>query len=435
MHPPHRVHLPSGRSVALEVRGDVERRGPRARAKGAPLFSELLELLSADVALVDGGATVDPTTLPLRDFHVLRAIATRLGWLAEEAVDIACRNCGAAFSVSPCASLELGPFVHGELHDEELDATLDLSVPHAIPTIRLPSGGSASEATLGDVTVGEAAPMHRALRRRRLAIGDRFVRAMGLVSLGSEREPRRIADALSRCSEAAWDGIGDLFLQAHYLPRLCAVTFCPKCGARNDVDAPYLREFEPSAQPRESFESGESNDATFPDFDRFDEHARALFARATGDDDGAQSRQPVAVRLVVDGRIPACDDGGEPLLGAYVPPGGDPNAPVGAAEITVYYRTFRAMWAEEGAYDWKAELSETIEHELEHHAGWLVGHDPMDEAEHQEIARERVRRAGRTQVVRGELAALGADFGGFLARTWPIWLIVAIVAFAIIAFR
>jgi hypothetical protein len=92
------------------------------------------------------------------------------------------------------------------------------------------------------------------------------------------------------------------------------------------------------------------------------------------------------------------------------------------------------MWTEEGAYDWKAELRETIEHELEHHAGWRVGHDPMDEEEHEEIARERARLVGRTQVVRGELAALGADFGGFLARTWPIWLIVAIGALAIIAF-
>jgi hypothetical protein len=433
MRPPHRVHLPSGRSVALEVRGEVEQGGPRARAKSAPLFSELLDLLAGDVALVERGATIDPMTLPLRDFHVLRAIATRLGWLAEEPVEIDCRNCGATFSMSPCASLELGPFVHGELHDGELDSTLDLSVPHPIPIVRLPAGGNASEATLRDLTVEEAVPLHRALRRRRLAIGDGFVRAMGLVSLGPERDFRRIADALSRCSEAAWGAVGDLFLQAHYLPRLCAVTLCPKCGARNDVDAPYLREFEPSAQPRESRESGESNDATFPDFNRFDEHARALFARVAGDD-GAPSRQAVAVRLVVDGEIPACDDGGEPLLGAYVPPGGDPSAPVGAAEVAVYYRTFRAMWTEEGPYDWKAELEETIEHELEHHAGWRVGYDPMDEAEHEEIARERVRLTGRTQAVRGELTALGADFGGFLARTWPIWLIVAIGAFAIIAF-
>jgi hypothetical protein len=433
MRPPHRVHLPSGRSVALEFRGvtgDGEHLGARARAKGAPLFSELLDLLAGDVALVERGATVDPVTLPLRDFHVLRAVATRLGWLAEDPVEIACRNCAAVFAVSPCASLELGPFVHGELHDDELDATLDLSVPHAIPRIRLPSGKDASDATLRDVTVGEASPMHRALRRRRLAIGDRFVGAMGLVSLGPERDPQRIADALSRCSEDAWSAIGDLFLQAHYLPRLCAVTLCPKCGARNDVDAPYLREFEASAEPRESLESEESNEATFPDFEKFDEHSRAVFARFSRDD----AAQPIPVRLAVDAEVPACDDGGEPLLGAYVPPGGDPSAPVGAAEITVYYRTFRAMWTEDGPYDWRAELEETIEHELEHHAGWRVGHDPMDEAEHEEIARERVRLVGRTQAVRGELAALGADVGDFLARTWPIWLIVAIGALAIIAY-
>jgi hypothetical protein len=389
-----------------------------------------LDLLGSDVALVEGGATVDPMTLPLRDFHTLRAIATRLGWLAEEPVEIGCRNCGAVVTVSPCASLELGPFLHGELHDDELDATLDLSVPHSIPRIRLPSGGHASEATLRDVTVGEASPLHRALRRRRLAIGDRFVRAMGLVSLGSERDPRRIAEALSRCSEDAWSAIGDLFLQAHYPPRLCGVTLCPECGARNDVDAPYLREFEATTGPRETTLSGESNDANFPDFDRFDEHSRGVFARLAGGDEA----RGVPVRLVVDAEVPACDDGGEPLLGAYVPPGGEPSAPVGAAEVSVYYRTFRAMWTEDGPYDWKGELEETIEHELEHHAGWRVGHDPMDEAEHAEIARERVRLVGRTQAVRGELASLGADIGDFLARTWPIWLIVAMGALAIIAF-
>ena len=55
-----------------------------------------------------------------------------------------------------------------------------------------------------------------------------------------------IAEALARCSDAAWVAIGDLFLRAHYAPRLASVAICPKCGARNDVDAPYEREFEPA---------------------------------------------------------------------------------------------------------------------------------------------------------------------------------------------
>ena len=56
-------------------------------------------------------------------------------------------------------------------------------------------------------------------------------------SLPDER--RRIADALARCPDEAWSAIGDLFLQAHYPPRLSSLVLCPKCGARNDVDAPY----------------------------------------------------------------------------------------------------------------------------------------------------------------------------------------------------
>ena len=428
MRPPQRLHLPSGRIVALQVRGPAAP-AARARARGTPLFSELSDLTANDISITESGATLDLATLPLRDFHVLRAVATRLGWLAEEAVEIACRNCGDVIALSPCKSLELGPFVHGELHDPDLDATLEFSVAHRIPAIRLSTGGVAREATLRDVSAGEAAPLHRALRRRRLAITDRFVRAMGLESLGSERDAHRIADALARCSDDAWSALGDLFLQAHYLPRLCAIAICPKCGARNDVDAPVQREFEPCIPGPDAVDDGGSNGPTFPDFDSFDQRARALFdERAHRAGDAA-----AAVRLVVDGAVPACDDGGEPLLGAYVPPGGDPSAPVGAAEVAIYYRTFRAMWTEEGPYDWQAELGETIEHELEHHAGWRTGHDPMDDAEHEEIAREHARRVGRTQTVRGSLAALGADLAEFFARTWLIWLIVAIAAVAIIA--
>jgi hypothetical protein len=193
------------------------------------------------------------------------------------------------------------------------------------------------------------------------------------------------------------------------------------------VDAPYEREFEPTNQPPVSGESDQSNGTTFPDFDRFDDRARALFEHHAGD-------MAAVVRLVVDEGVPACDDGGEPLLGAYLPPGGDPGAPVGSAEITVYYRSFAAMWDEGGSYDWEAELDETIEHELEHHAGWRVGHDPMDDDERAEIVRERVRRVGRAAAVQGGLAGLGADVGDFLARTWPIWLIVAAATAAIIAF-
>jgi hypothetical protein len=414
--PLKRVHLPSGLVLTLEAKPALT---PRARTPGAPLFSELVELVAGgDLVLRSDAAVADVRSLELRDFHTLRAIATRLGWLAEEPVEIACRNCGEGMVHSPCAALELGPYVDGELDDPELDGTLDLSRAHPIPPIRLKGEGVAREVALRSTTAGEAALLHRALRRRRLVLSDRVVTAMGVAALGEERDPRILADALARCSDDAWGALGDLFLAAHYPRRLASIAICPRCSARNDVDAPYERELEPSRP------TVQSNAEVFPDFDAFDGRARAAFERIAG-------ALATEVRLVVDAGVPACDDGGEPLLGGYVPPGGDATAPVGVGEITLYYRTFRAMWEEDGPYDWGAEVDETIEHELEHHDGWRVGHDPMDDDERAEIARERARVVGRRAAMRESVGALGSDVGGFLARTWPIWLIVAAATVAI----
>jgi hypothetical protein len=423
MRPPKRVHLPSGRVLALEPRSGLQ---PRARAPRAPVFSEMVELAaSGDLVLRDRDGAVEVAGLELRDFHALRALATAAGWLVEEPVEVVCRNCRQLLRHHPCAALALGPFADGELDDPELDRTLDLAATHPVPPVALGGGRTAGSIKLRALTVASAAPLHRALRRRRLQVSDRVVRAMGVEALGAERDPRRIADALARCSDEAWGAIGDLFLEAHYPPRLCSIAVCGACGARNDVDAPYEREFEPSGSARAS------NAELFPDFDAFDARARAAFERAGPAHDRPQGG--CAVRLVVDGGVPACDDGGDPLLGAYVPPGGDPSAPVGAAEVTVYYRTFRAMWEEDGPYDWEAEIEETVAHELEHHAGWLVGSDPMDDDERAEIERERERVLGRA-AARGPAASAGAllaDVQGFLARTWPIWLIVAVATIAV----
>jgi hypothetical protein len=419
VRPPKRVHLPSGLAVALEAK---EALSPRGRVRGAPLFSELVELVSSgDVTLGTGQEPVDVLSLELRDFHALRAVATRLGWLAEEAVEIGCRNCGEVFAHPPCATLQLGPFVDGELDDPELDATLDLAAAHPIPTVRLRGGGAAQEVKLRAVTAREAAPLHRALRRRRLVITDRVVRALGIEALGPLRAPRAIAEVLSTCPDDAWSAIGDLFLEAHYPPRLSSVALCPKCGARNDVDAPYERELEPS---RPTPPAPQSNAEVFPDLATFSAFARDAFDRLAGD----FTRE---VRLAIDSRVPACDDGGEPLMGAYVPPGGDVSARVGTGEITLYYRTFRAMWDEEGLYDWRSEVDETIEHELDHHDGWRVGHDPMDDEERDEIAREHARLVGRKTAARASVGALGVDIAGFMARTWLIWLIVVGVTVAV----
>jgi hypothetical protein len=190
------------------------------------------------------------------------------------------------------------------------------------------------------------------------------------------------------------------------------------------VDAPYEREFAVWQGPPPH---AQSNAGSFPDFELYGERARLIFEELT---EGAA--QGDGVRLVVEAGVAACDDGGEPLLGSYLPPGGEPGAPVGAAEITVYYRTFRAIWDEDGLYDWEEELRETIGHELEHHAGWRVGYDSMDDDERSEIVRERVRLVGRSASAHESLATFGADVRGFVARTWPIWLIVVAVSLAMI---
>jgi hypothetical protein len=411
---------------------------PAAPAPSAPLFSELVDAaargeLSVRCVRVAGGEResreIDVLTLELRDFHTLRGIATRLGCLAEQPVEIACRNCGKQFAHAPCSALELGPYVDGELDDPELDETLDLASRHLVPPVLLDRGRTAADIELRGITAREAIPLHRALQRKKLIVSPRVVAAMGVVALGPERDPRRIADALGRCSDDAWGAIADLFLRAHYPARLASAARCPHCGARNDVDAPYDREFEPCPLPPPrpasvATREEASNAEVFPDFDAFAVHARDAFARIAGDRIGQ-------VRLVVDRGVPACDDGGEPLLGAYVPPGGDASAPVGAADVTLYYRTFGAVWNEEGAYDWAAEIDETLEHELEHHEGWRVGHDPMDDEERAEIAREHGVRVGRRASMRASTSALVRDIGHFLALSWPIWLIVAAATVAI----
>jgi hypothetical protein len=413
---PLRLQLPSHRVIVMRGREGLG--VARTRRRAAPLFSEMVELVtSGDVDLTSDGRTLRVLDLELRDFHALRAIATRVGWLEEDSVEITCRNCDAPISHKPCAALELGPFIDSELDDDELDSTLDLSLPHPIPPVEI-AGGRASDVSFTQVAVAAATPLHRALRSKRLRLSPRIVRAMGIASLGSERAPDRIADALGRCSNEAWDAIAELFLATHYPRRLCSIALCPRCGARNDVEAPFEREFSPACT------EPPSNAQLFPGFDTFDARARALYERIVAD------RDPT-VALVVDSEIPACDVGGEPLLAGYVPPGGDVSAPVGRAEITLYYRSFAATWREDGPYDWSAELEETLHHELAHHAAWRTGHDSMDDEERDEIARTREVLVGRAAVRRASVAALAIDIRDFLIHSWPIWLIIVAWAVAI----
>jgi Zincin-like metallopeptidase len=424
--------LPSGRVVGLVgLAEDAQPTGDGASS--GPPYAEPLALLDrGGVILRYEGRPVEPRSLPLCDFHALRAILTRLGWLSEPAIVIECRNCKAKISHRACAALELGPFVDRELHHPELDATLDLGAAHEIPSLRV-AKRTTHDVTLGPATLGEAQPLHAALARRRFAIDDTIVRAMGVVALGDERGPARIARALARCSEASFLALESLFLEAHYPPRLFSIARCQACGARNDVDAPYDREFQVdldargplpgtrAAHPyRELRGAGREADPP-PTFEAFDARARELYVEARSD---AEEGAPA---LIVDGDVPACDEGGEPLLGSYTPPfEGDPGTPSRTAEVTVFHRTFLAIWEEDGPYDWEGELKETIEHELEHHEGYRRGHDEVDIEERRAIDEEAVELIGGRGTARLVVGSFGADLAGFLRRTWPLWVLVVI---------
>lgn len=251
---------------------------------------------------------------------------------------------------------------------------------------------------------------------------------MGILEVGDARDPKAIARVLTRCSERAWGRLTNLFLSANYPPRLFSIALCPACGARNDVDAPYDREFPPNDEGSPREDRGASNEEPFLEFEAFAVRARDIAAEIL------PPPEEEDFVFFVEGGVAACDDGGDPLLGSYLPPttgeGGTLSRP---PEISIFYRTFRAIWDEDGPYDWEEELRETVEHEYEHHLGHLRGDDPVDDEEREEIDRERVRIVGRRALAKGEVRALGADITLFIRRTWPLWLIL-VLATILLAF-
>lgn len=424
MQPPTTYHLPSGSAVLLAAMADVR---PRHRQPRQPLFAEAVDLFeSGDVRLERSGAPLSVMDIALGDFHALRAIVTHLGWLHEDPVDLVCRNCGRGTVHLPCRHFALGPFIDGELTDPDLDVALPFGEDHPIEEIALTAGPVAPTVRFSSLTLRQATPLHRALRRRLVRITHEFVRAMGIDALGTESDPRRIAQALRSCSESAWQTVAERFLATHYPPRLFSVALCPDCGARHDVDAPYDREFEPSGLPISRHRSDEASGGGLPEFGSFVRHAEALWTRVRGSADGE-------ITFVVEEGPAACDEGGEPLLGSYDPPWeGDGYSPSQSAQIVIYYRTFRAMWEQDGPYDWRAELAETVEHELGHHCGALCGHDPVDDAEREVIEREPERILGQRELARRHVKAGVADFGRFVRLTWPLWLLVLAVTVALV---
>ncbi len=404
---PRRLQLPSGRTVSFLKTRCMD--PPKAPPAQAPLFDDAVAALGT-VGLMDGSEPVDPLDLCLADFHTLRAALTRAGWLHEDTESIACHNCEVAMDIAPCAAFEWGHHVAASLGDPELDETLPFDQDVSVPGIELADGTMATTVRFSARTVRQALPLFRALASPSLVINGGMVRAMGVAALGSVTGPRHIARALSACSDDAWQAVTDAYLAAHYPPRLFSWWRCDACGARNDVDAPMLREFDMGARPMRDAPGA------FMDEESFARRASEMFTSL---------RPDPKVRLVVDNDVPACDDGGEPLLGSYVPEAQAMEfGPVVPATVTVYYRTFRAVWESDESFDVEAELQETLEHELTHHRYALLGHDPMDEDEHDEIDREAERVVGQRELMRRSVSALGADLGGFLRRTWWLWVVV-----------
>jgi hypothetical protein len=356
------------------------------------------------------GTPLDPEQLALEDFHLLRIVLTRAGLLPEEPVTLSCENCNEPASIRPSERFEPGPYIDGELQDPELDEPFPFDKEHELPGLNV---------RLGKLTIAGTRPLHDAVDAGRLRVNAALVRAMGIESVDGITVAAVIARKLQRLDDAAWDALTDLFDAAYYGPRTRVWWRCEKCGARNEAEAPTLREFPavPLPRPNEPV-------AGFPDEDAFEalvrKHAPGIFARK-----GVRN-----LGLLVEVGVAECDSGGVPLLGSYEP--GEPEAsgvPAASPEIRLYYRTFRAMYADE-PYDLEAELAKTIEHEVDHHLAWLSGHDPQDEHEQEEIANEQGRMVGKSETTRRAAAAAGGDLMEFVRKTWLVWVLVAIVSLA-----
>jgi hypothetical protein len=429
---PARLHLPSGLVVSL-ARGkqaptpaalvafvdraaDRQDREPGGSGARPPtsLTAALEALRTGDIVVSVDGQPLDPDRLDVRDFHVIRAVCTARGVLGEPELERPCLNCGVPLRARPSEHLELGPYLDGELGDPELDGAFPYGEPQEIPEVAV-SRGEAREICLGPVEVGEAAALFRAAEARELRLTGAAVRGLGITHLGDETHPGRIARALSRCSDEAWAAIADLVNRAHYPGRLAGWVRCEPCGARNRFEAPAVREFPEDGGPVAATDEPFLDESAFAA--RVEHHATEIFAR----------RMVRGVDLIVEDGVPACDEGGAPLLGSYDPPLSEDGWINRPPEVRVYYRTFAAMHREEGPYDVDAEIRETLEHELEHHLAYLAGYDPEDERERAEIADEERRLVGETEARRRATRRARRGLWEGIGRAWPLWLIAALV--------
>ncbi|WP_242515976.1 hypothetical protein [Sorangium cellulosum] len=432
------MHLPSGRVARLSdaaarahAAAVLGARADRDAGERAPIgaCARDVQILAGPSVLADArGAPLDPLGLPLPDAHVLRALLAFAGVVPEEPGAYSCENCGAPFEVAPSSLLEIGPFTDGELDDPELDRPFDFGASHPVPALRV-GRALCRSVRFVERTVEEAMPLLRAPCDGALRVTPSLVAAMGVAALGRERRASVIADALARAPDDAWAAIVDLYHEARYPARLVAVHRCAGCGARNDLDVPLARELEraPLRAPGDGEDDRGAPGSTprragaFPDLDAFEARVRAAAERIYA------ARGVRNIDLFIDAGVPACDDGGEPLLGCYAP--GTPADDLGIArppEIRIFYRTFRLEAREDPGFDVDAEIDETIDHEVTHHLHHLAGSDPLDDEEREQIEREQLRRVGHAEAARRARRGALAELGGFVRATWPIWVITAV---------
>ncbi len=406
--------LPSGLVVRLS-HAAAERAPAPTESLGSCLYAlSILEV--PGVVTTEDHEPVDVMGLSLRDAHTLRALVGYAGLVPEESVEAPCENCGKHFHVKPSSLLELGPFVDRELTDPDLDAPFKYDEPHPIPRL-LVRRERVRTIRIAPRVVREVLPLWHAETAEAFRFTPAIVAAMGITALGRERRARFIAEAIMYASPDTYRAIVDLVYQAFYSPRLVGSYRCTACGARNDLDVLPVREI-----PFETRDVRRRKGRRFPDIDTFEKIVRETGKRIY------RERGVRNIDLVVDDGVAACDDGGEPLLGCYTPGSGEDDGGIySAPEIRIFYRTFGAAHRDEPSFDVRAEINETIDHEVTHHLHFLSGDDPLDDEEREAIAEENIRRIGKRETARRASKLVVDDVGGFFRTAWPL-LLVAFVA-------
>ena len=421
VRPPKRVHLPSGLVVVLEAEGGSRRSRARPRARRSSPSSSAL-VASGDLALRTDRGTLDLPSLELRDFHALRAIATRLGWLEEEAVEIACRNCGESFEHAPVRGARAGPLRRrgarrpGARSQRSISRSRTRSLPSSFA-----AASTARDVKLRPVTAPRPLRSTAPSAAGASSCPSASSAPWGSMPSAAVRDARRIADALARCPEEAWGAVGDLFLLAHYPPRLCVHRDMPEVR-RAKRRGRSLRARARAVAPERRNQTRKSSPISTPSMRPRAQPTSAIVGprQAAGAPrrrlgcPGLRRRRRAAPRRVRAAR----------------------RRPDGARRRRRDHRCITGRSARcgrrTGPTTGPAELDETIEHELEHHDGWRVGHDPMDDEERAEIARERGAPGRKEDRRPRERRGAGrSTCAGFLAKTWPIWLIVAAATLAI----